>query len=140
MRIKSILAVGLVSAALAGCTSLTRSDTNAWLESRASATQESIAGKWTTTGGAGPNWGEANFIQDGAMFYGTLGMYNVDGAVNGDQIYLALSSGKTVYYTVRLRKQPDGTYAGRAVADAIIGDAGRADGDFTVMTLRRLGR
>jgi len=58
---------------LAGC-ALTRSDTKPWMESQAGTASENISGKWTTYGGAGANWGEANFIQDGSTFYGTLGV------------------------------------------------------------------
>jgi hypothetical protein len=48
-----------------------------------------------------------------------------------------LSSGKKVYYTARLNKNPDGSYAGKAVQDAII-DQSRDTG-YQLMTLKRIG-
>jgi hypothetical protein len=137
MNFKNLLLAGLLALTLSAC-ALTRSDTNPWLESKAGKTNDNISGKWTTYGGAGPNWGEANFIQDGSRFYGTLGSYYVDGSINGDHLYLVLSSGKKVYYTARLNKSPDGGYAGKVAEGAII-DSGRADDGFTLMTLKRLG-
>ena len=137
MNYKNTLLAGLLVLTLAGC-ALTRSDTKPWLESQAGKTTENISGKWTTYGGVGANWGEANFIQDGSHFYGTLGSYYVDGSINGDHIYLALSSGKKVYYTARLNKSPDGGYAGKVVEGAII-DKSRSDEGYSLMTLRRLG-
>jgi hypothetical protein len=138
MNCKNILLAGLLALTLSGC-ALTRSDTKPWLESQAGTASENISGKWTTYGGAGANWGEANFIQDGSTFYGTLGSYYVDGSINGDHLYLALSSGKKVYYTARLNKSPDGGYAGKVVEGAIIDKAGRSDDGYSLMTLRRLG-
>jgi len=139
MNLKSLCLVSLLSLMLAACGSLTRSDTNPWLDSRAGAVNENIAGKWTTAGGVGANWGDANLIQDGSRFYGTLGAYNIEGSINGDHLYLALSSGKKVYYTARLKRMVDGSYAGKVVEGAIIDHSNRADDGFALMTLRRIG-
>lgn len=138
MNYKNTLLAGLLALTLAGC-ALTRSDTKPWLDSQAGKTTDNISGKWTTYGGVGANWGEANFIQDGSHFYGTLGAYYVDGSINGDHLYLALSSGKKVYYTARLNKSPDGGYAGKVVEGAIIDKSSRSDDGYTLMTLRRIG-
>ena len=138
MNFKIILLAGLIALTLSAC-ALTRSDTKPWLDSQAGKTSDNISGKWTTYGGAGANWGEANFIQDGSSFYGTLGSYYVDGSINGDHLYLALSSGKKVYYTARLNKSPDGGYAGKVVEGAIIDQSSRSDSGYSLMTLRRLG-
>ncbi|MBU1236916.1 MAG: hypothetical protein KJ634_02090 [Gammaproteobacteria bacterium] len=138
MNYKNILLAALLALTLSAC-ALTRKDTNPWLEAKAGKTGENISGKWTTAGGVGANWGEANFIQDGTRFYGTLGSYYVDGSINGDHIYLALSSGKKVYYTARLNRNPDGGYDGKVVEGAIIDSSNHADEGFTLMTLRRLG-
>lgn len=137
MNFKNILLAGLLVLTLSGC-ALTRTDTNPWLDSKAGKTSDNISGKWTTYGGVGANWGEANFIQDGSRFYGTLGSYYVDGSINGDHIFMALSSGKKVYYTARLNKNPDGGYAGKVVQGAII-DQSRSDDGYQLMTLKRLG-
>lgn len=138
MNLKSLCLVCLVSLTLGGC-ALTRGDTNPWLDARAGAASENIAGKWTTAGGVGANWGEANFIQDGSRFYGTLGSYYVDGSINGEHLYLAISSGRKVYYTARLRRATDGSYAGKVVQGAIIDHSNQADQGFTLMSMRRLG-
>jgi len=138
MNWKNLLQAGLLALVLSAC-ALTRSDTNPWLEARAGNASENITGKWTSSGGLGANWGEANFIQDGSRFYGTLGSYYVDGSINGEHLYLALSSGKKVYYTARLNRTPDGGYAGKVVQGAIIDHSNHADDGFTLMTLRRLG-
>lgn len=124
-------------ATLAGCGGLTRSDTNVWLDGRAGTTSDTMAGKWTTAGGVGSNWGEGNFIQEGARFYGTLGSYYVDGAVSGEQIYMAMSSGKKVYYTARLTRAPDGSYAGRVMEGVII-DNTHAGEPFSLMSMKRV--
>jgi len=137
MNLKSLCLVILLPLTLAAC-ALTRSDTNPWLESRAGTVSENIAGKWTTAGGIGANWGEASFIQDGSRFFGTLGSYNVEGAINGEHVYLALSAGKKVYYTARLKRTLDGSYAGQVVEGAIIGQSNRANDGFSLMTLRRV--
>jgi hypothetical protein len=138
MNFKSALVAVLLALTLSAC-ALTRTDTNPWLESKAGTATENISGKWTTYGGAGANWGEANFIQDGSRFYGTLGSYYVDGSINGDHLYLVLSSGKKVYYTARLNRSPDGGYAGKVVQGAIIDHSSRSDDGYSLMTLRRLG-
>jgi hypothetical protein len=138
MNRKNILLAALIALTLSAC-ALTRSDTKPWLESQAGPAGDTIAGKWTTSGGVGANWGEANFIQDGSHFYGTLGSYYVDGSINGDHLYLALSSGKKVYYTARLNRSPDGSYAGKVVEGAIIDQSSRSDSGYSLMSLRRLG-
>ena len=138
MNFRNILLVVLLALTLSAC-ALTRSNTNPWLESRAGKAGENISGKWTSSGGVGANWGEGNFIQDGSRFYGTLGSYYVDGSINGDHLYMALSSGKKVYYTARLARNPEGGYDGKVVEGAIIDHSNHTDDGFTLMTLRRIG-
>jgi len=137
MNFKNILLAGLIALTLSAC-ALTRTDTNPWLEAKAGKASDNISGKWTTYDRAAPNWGEANFIQDGSRFYGTLGSYYVDGSIDGDHLYLVLSSGKKVYYTARLNKTAEGGYAGKVVQDAIIDQSG-SDKGYQLMTLKRLG-
>lgn len=136
MNYKHAFVAVLLALTLSAC-ALTRTDTNPWLEAKAGATNDNISGKWTTYDRATPNWGEANFIQEGSRFYGTLGSYYVDGSINGDHLYLVLSSGKKVYYTARLNKTPDG-YVGKVVQGAII-EQTRSDEGYQLMTLKRLG-
>lgn len=134
------LIAGLFTLLLAGCSStLTRSDAAPWLDQRAGKSEYDISGRWDSGSSWSGSWGEANFIQDGARFYGQLGSYNVEGAVNGNAMYLALSAGKRVYYTALLKRDADGAYAGKVVQDILV-DSARADSSsYQVMILRRKG-
>jgi hypothetical protein len=138
MTLPRLLAAALLALSLAACSSsLTRYDSNPWLEARAGSSDYDISGKWESGASWSGSWGEANFIQDGARFYGQIGSYNVDGAVNGPYLYMALTAGKRVYYTASLKREADGSYAGKVVQDAIV-DGPRADNNsYQVMILRR---
>ncbi|MBS1144775.1 MAG: hypothetical protein H6R14_2181 [Proteobacteria bacterium] len=141
MNFKSLCLVFLAALTLGACSrDLTRADATPWLQSKAGTPAENISGKWSTGNGVGANWGEGNFVQDGSGFYGTLGAYYVEGTINGEHLYMALSSGKKVYYTARLNRLPDGSYAGKVAQDAIIDSAGRADDGFSLMSMRRISR
>jgi hypothetical protein len=69
-------------------------------------------------------WGEGRFIQTGNRISGTLGFYNVDGVVNGTNVYLVLYARAAVYYTSHLQPSKDGSYTGRVAERAIIGQKG----------------
>ncbi len=139
MRRLRFLGTALLALTLAACAAtLTKVDTNPWLDARAGSNDYDIAGRWDTGGSWGGNWGEANFIQDGARFYGQMGSYYVDGSLNGNYLYLVLSSGRKVYYTAMLKREADGSYAGK-VADGYVVDGPGADtAGYQVMILRRL--
>ncbi|MBU3698019.1 MAG: hypothetical protein CFR70_02215 [Rhodocyclaceae bacterium] len=67
-----------------------------------------------------------------------MGSYYVDGSLNGNYLYLVLSSGRKVYYTAMLKREPDGSYAGK-VADGYVVDGPGADtAGYQVMILRRV--
>lgn len=140
MKLLCCLFACLLALTLGGCSStLTRSDATPWLDLRAGAADYDISGRWESGSSWSGSWGEANFIQDGARFYGQLGSYNVEGAVNGNAMYLALSAGKRVYYTALLKRDADGAYAGKVMQDTIV-DGPRADSaTYQVMILRRKG-
>ncbi len=135
-RLVSLFFALLLSACAA---SMTKTEGNAWLESKAGPSSERVAGKWTSSGNWTADWGEGNFIQDGWRFYGYMGSYYVDGALNGDHLYLALSSGKKLYYTAILRKAADGSYSGKATPGVLIDAPGAEDGGVVLINLRRIG-
>lgn len=138
MKTSRLLVATLLALALAGCgNSLTKIDTNPWLDLRAGTMDYDISGKWDTAGSWGGNWGEANFIQDGARFYGQMGSYTADGSISGIAMYLTLSSGKRVYYTALLKREPDGSYAGKVAQDFIIDGPGADTAGYQIMILRR---
>ena len=140
MHGKKMFLAGLLALFLAACggNSLNRAETNGWLEAKAGTVSTNVGGKWTTAGGPGDNWGEANLVQDGSRFFGMLGSYSVDGAINREHIYLVLLSGKTVYYTAILRRGADGSYAGKVVENGIAEHPAYADAPFSLMYLRPL--
>ena len=138
MKPTRILAASLLALSLAACSAtMSKSDTNPWLDLRAGAADYDISGAWDTSGSWGGDWGQANFIQDGARFYGQLGSYTVDGSLNGNYMYLALSSGSKVYYTALLKREADGSYAGKVAQDYIVDGPGGDAGGYQVMILRR---
>ncbi|MBK7464366.1 MAG: hypothetical protein IPJ50_17735 [Betaproteobacteria bacterium] len=139
MNLSRLIATCLLALLVAACatTSLNKAESNTWLDLRAGAADYDISGKWDSGGSWTENWGSANFIQDGARFYGQLGSYYVDGSINGNYMYLALSSGKTVYYTASLKKDPDGSY--RARSPAVTSDGPGADkAGVSLISLRRV--
>lgn len=137
MKLTQRLGALIVAFLLAACVSLTKTEGNAWLDTKAGPTSERIAGKWTSSGNWTADWGEGNFIQDGWRFYGQMGSYYVDGALNGEHVYLALTSGKKLYYTAILRKTPDGSYTGKATRGTLIDAPGAEDDGVILITLRR---
>jgi hypothetical protein len=128
--------LALFLAACGGAT-LHKTDTTGWLDLRAGAADYDISGKWSTANSWSGNWGDANFIQDGAKFYGQLGNYTVDGSSNGNYLYLALSSGSRVYYTALLKREADGSYAGKVAQDFIIDGPSADTAGYQIMILQR---
>lgn len=86
------------------CARLTKEQARLWLDSINGEPKIDMTGQWDAGGMFSGGWGVSNFIQEGKDFSGSLGMYNVDGAVVGEQVYMSLSSGRRVYYTARLKK------------------------------------
>ena len=140
MRLKTCLAIAALLCLLTACSGLSKRDGNTWLDTKAGPTNENMNGHWTTVGDWTASWGEGNFIQDGSRFYGHLGSYTVDGAINGERIYLTFTSGRKLYYSAMLRKNSEGGYSGRAVQGTLIDQPGAEDGGITLINLRRVGR
>lgn len=138
MKLSAFLSTILLAIVLSACSvAMTKQESNPWLDLRAGSADYDISGKWESGGSWGGNWGEAQFIQDGARFYGQLGSYYVDGSMNGNYLYLALSSGRKVYYTAQLKREPDGSYAGKVAKDYIIDGMGADNAGYQVMILSR---
>lgn len=138
MNCKTLFLSGLLALTLTACAGgLTRSETNRWLDAKAGTVSTNVGGKWTSSGAPGSHWGEAVLVQDGSRFYGTLGDYSVDGAINREHIYLSLIADKTVRYTASLRRGADGNYSGKVVENGIVDHPAYPDVSFSVLTLRR---
>ena len=138
MKPITYLTAACLALSLVACsTPMNKQDSNPWLDLRAGSADYDISGKWTTAGSWGGDWGEANFIQDGARFYGQLGSYYVDGSMNGNYMYLALSSGSKVYYTAMLKREPDGGFAGKVARDCIIDGKNADNAGYQIMILSR---
>ncbi len=115
-KLIAVVFLGVVIFSGAG---LTREQTNIWLNSKNGESSINMSGKWDSGGIMTGGWGEGTFIQEGKYFHGSLGLYYVDGVVVGADVYMAISSGKKVYYTAQLKKLADGTLTGKAVAGII---------------------
>jgi hypothetical protein len=84
-------------------------------------------------GGAGIRLGDIRFEQAGSTVSGTMGNYSARGVVRGSRVFLALSSGGYVHYTVTL-KLTAGTLSGFYSPSVPFNAA-----DQAAVTLRRLG-
>jgi hypothetical protein len=122
MKTFKYLALCLLILAVYSCASLTREQTISWLSSKGGESTINMTGDWESGGIASGGWGAGHFIQEGNKFSGTLGLYYVDGIVNGNDVYMSISSGTKVYYTARLKKSADGSITGKAVGKIIIDD------------------
>lgn len=124
--------------AISSCVTLTKEDTNKWLKSKNGEAGINMTGRWDSGGLATGGWGEGNFIQEGSRISGTLGLYYVSGVVIDEKVYMAISSGNKVYYTARLKKQPDGTITGKAVESKIIDSPEAENADSYLISLVKI--
>jgi hypothetical protein len=121
------LALSLAAMAVMSCrASVPVLQTKAWLDSKAGPSKIELTGKWDSGPLAGGGWGEGNFTQQGSHFSGTLGLYSVDGVVNGKEVFMVMSSGNTVY-TAHLTRTGEGTFTGKYVNGALIEPEGAGD-------------
>lgn len=121
--IKTMLTITVLLCALyISCAGIDTKQSNAWLSSKAGKSTFDITGKWDAGGVFTGGWGQGNLLQEENKVYGTLGLYNVNGVINDDEVFLVLSSGGRLYYTAKLKISENGTkISGRACEDAIIG-------------------
>lgn len=138
MRYFKILLACMLVLTISACNRLSREDTSEWLGHKNGAVSVDMTGKWNSGGVWSGGWGGATFVQEGRRFSGTLGMYYVDGAVSGDNLYLVLYSGRKVYYTARLKKNGEDSYIGKAVYRVLIDKPGAESAETYVMSLKRV--
>jgi hypothetical protein len=117
---------------------LTREEATAWLTSLRGTTKSNITGIWDSGGRSSGGWGEGRFIQTENRVAGTLGFYNVDGAVSGTDVYLVLLSHGVVYHTAHLKQSGDGSYVGKAVKGAIVDQIGSENATSYQMILKKV--
>ncbi len=70
---------------------------SAWLDAVQGEPKINIEGEWSNE-----EWGTGVFIQKGNRITGALGSYEVQGAVNGEKVYLLLGYYNTFYYAAIL--------------------------------------
>lgn len=75
-----------------------------WLQANQGAANINVGGAWEAWESG---WGDIRFEQAGSTVNGAMGNYSVRGFVRGSRVFLALSSGGYVHYTVVLRKSRD---------------------------------
>jgi hypothetical protein len=115
----STIALTLLGIACAA-PSLTHEQATTWLDARAGASRLDVDGAWESTASfVAGGWGDANWIQKGSRVDGTLGLYQVQGRVNGQKLYLVILSNGRVYYTAILEPAKGGGLRGAAVAAAL---------------------
>lgn len=130
----SLLFFALISIS---CASLTRDQTNAWLNTKGGQSNINMTGTWDAGGAASGGWGTGNFIQTGNRFSGTLGIYYVDGIVNGDEVFMAISSRAKVYFTAQLKKSTDGSITGKASEGVIINEPNSQNAVSYLISLKK---
>jgi hypothetical protein len=91
-----------------------------WLNSMKGKPGIDITGEWDAGSVFGGGWGGSKFVQNGNEINGIMGLYNVQGVVDGDNVYLVFTSSDRVYYTGHLKPMDKKTMAGLAVEKAII--------------------
>ena len=135
MKLGPILIVAVFLGALTGCNLKQKYARNnlaadQWLQANVGQAGVNVQGAWEAWESG---WGDIRFEQLGSSVNGAMGNYSVRGGVRGSRVFLALTSGGYVYYTVVLTKSGDqlsGFYSGSVPFDP---------GDQAAVTLRRIG-
>jgi len=99
-----VLSIGLV-----GCNTKERYARNnaaarGWLAANPASGHIRVAGKWKPDD---EGWGDAQLQQTGTRITGTIGLYTVEGHVNGPDVYLVMSENGWAYYSAVLKKKGD---------------------------------
>jgi len=79
-----------------------------WLASKTAKPDMDVSGVWFS-----PEWGSANFKQEGRNITGTLGDYPVKGVVSGNDLYLLMYSGDKIHYFAELKAADKNTFKGQ---------------------------
>jgi hypothetical protein len=109
MKIGWVLSLVVVVGGLAGCNLKEKYARNnlaadQWLQANRGGANVNVEGAWEAWESG---WGDIRFEQAGSAVNGAMGNYSVRGVVRGSRVFLALSSGGYVYYTVVLKKSGD---------------------------------
>ena len=135
MKIGWILSLIVVVGGLAGCNTKEKYARNnlvadQWLQMNRGTASVSVSGAWEAWESG---WGDIRFEQAGSTVSGAMGNYSARGVVRGSRVFLALSSGGYVHYTVVLTKSAEmlsGFYSPSVPF---------SQGDQAAVTLRRIG-
>ena len=135
MRIGWMLSLIVVIAGLASCSTKEKYARNnlaadQWLQANRGTANVSVSGAWEAWESG---WGDIRFEQAGSTVNGAMGNYSARGVVRGSRVFLALSSGGYVHYTVVLAKSAEmlsGFYSPSVPF---------SQGDQAAVTLRRIG-
>jgi len=138
MKVFKCLIFGLIIVTFFSCAGLSVRETDPWLHSMAGASNVNMTGIWDAGGAIAGGWGEGHFTQTGNRVSGILGFYNVNGVVNGTDMYMVLTAKGNVYYTAHLKQSSDGGYIGKAVEGAIVDQKGSESAVSYLMVLRQV--
>ncbi len=125
MNLRSFTSFILLASSVLLVSCLTIPQINSWLDAQKGTPTINVSGGWDAGSVFGGGWGGASMYQSGNEIVGTIGLYNIRGVVNGDNIYLAFTSGAKVYYTALLKPSRDGVLEG-VVAEAAIVNTDKA--------------
>jgi hypothetical protein len=94
-----------------------------WLDTKTAEPEINVSGAWNS-----PEWGAAEFKQEGRSVTGVLGDYHVNGVVSGSSLYLVMYSGDSVHYTADLKAANkdsfNGLYSKYTIIDEVIKEPG----------------
>ena len=125
-----VLIVGLASCNLKEKYARNNLAADQWLQANRGPASINVTGAWEAREAG---WGDIRFEQVGSTVNGAMGNYSARGVVRGSRLFLALSSGGYVYYTVVLNKSADmlsGFYSSSTPFSSA---------DQAAVTLRRIG-
>lgn len=104
-----------------------------WLQQMAGEPLLKMGGIWDGGNKTGGGWGEGRFVQEGNRFWGSLGYYDVKGSINGQEVYMLLSSRNYIFYTVKLKYFKEGSLRGFAWKDFFGFDKMEGEPHFVMM-------
>ncbi|OHD71031.1 MAG: hypothetical protein A2W19_08445 [Spirochaetes bacterium RBG_16_49_21] len=119
---------------------LTHYQTNTWLNTQKGVPTINITGGWDAGSVFGGGWGGASIVQNGNEIIGTIGLYNIKGVINGDNIYLIFTSGAKIYYTGHLKPSQDGSLVGITVENAIVDTNGAQNAMKHPIIMKKYGQ
>jgi len=99
----------LLSLVLTACNTKERYARNneaarAWLAANPASGHTRVAGNWKPDD---EGWGDAKIEQAGSRVTGTIGVYQIEGHVKGEDVFLVMSNEGWAYYSAVLKKKGD---------------------------------